>query len=192
MQFFLQRISSYSGMQLKNSFSEHLLILQSPYLPQKKLKNLILKKQFNLTETGLLEATQVHQVDSDFFSASYSGDWLFLGISKQKVGVDLEMIKPRDSSLLQKYSYELETYFGKGDWTAFYLLRTAKEAILKASDSNDLELIDHILLLSVENKHQKIWNLDFGRELTFLFQGQDWKVQSAEDGEKARSIALLP
>lgn len=66
------------------------------------------------------------------------------------------MIKPRDSSLLQKYSYELKTYFGKGDWTAFYLLRTAKEAILKASDSNDLELIDQILLLSVEGKHQKI------------------------------------
>lgn len=192
MQFFLKRISKNSVEKENQTFSSSFLqTLTPPYLPQKKIKNLILKEHFHLTETDLQSANLHHKRKSDFFSASYSRNWLLLGISKEKIGVDLEVIKPRDKSLLNTYKAELETHFWIADWNHFYLLRTAKEAILKASDSENLDTIHKISLNSAEKKIQKIWNKTFSRELTFSFQKKTWKVRNFEDWEKAYSITFF-
>lgn len=192
MQFFLKRISKNSVEKENQTFSSSFLqTLTPPYLPQKKIKNLILKEYFHLSESDLQTANQHHKRKSDFFSASYSGDWLLLGISKEKIGVDLEIIKPRDESLLNAYKAELGTYFWIADWNHFYLLRTAKEAILKASDTKNLDTIHEISLNSAEKKIQKIWDKTFGQELIFSFQKKTWRVRSFEDWEKAYSITFF-
>lgn len=112
MQIFLKQITKdflhKAELNLSSSF---LQTLTPPYLSQKKIKNLILKEYFHLSESELQTTNQHHQRKSDFFSASYSGDWLLLGISKEKIGVDLEIIKPRDESLLNAYKAELGTHF---------------------------------------------------------------------------------
>lgn len=192
MQIFLKQITKdflhKAELNLSSSF---LQTLTPPYLSQKKIKNLILKEYFHLSESKLQTANQHHQRKADFFSASYSGDWLLLGISKEKIGVDLEIIKPRDESLLNTYKAELGTHFWIADWSHFYLLRTAKEAVLKASDSENLDAIHKISLNSAEKKIQKIWDKTFSRELTFSFQKKNWKVRSFEDWEKAYSITFF-
>ena len=112
MQFFLKRISKNSVEKENQTFSSSFLqTFTPPYLPQKKIKNLILKEHFHLSERDLQTANQYHKRKSDFFSASYSGEWLLLGISKEKIGVDLEIIKPRDENLLNMYKSELEAHF---------------------------------------------------------------------------------
>lgn len=81
------------------------------YFSARLYKNFFLKHTYRLHEAELLEANTKHQRKSDFFSASYSGEWLLLGISKEKIGVDLEIIKPRDENLLNTYKAELGTHF---------------------------------------------------------------------------------
>lgn len=192
MQFFLKRISKNSVEKENQTFSSSFLqTLTPPYLSQKKIKNLILKEHFHLSESDLQSANLHHKRKSDFFSASYSGDWLLLGISKEKIGVDIEVIKPRDQNLLNTYKAELGTHFWIANWNHFYLLRTAKEAILKASDSENLDDIHKISLHSRKKKIQKIWNKTFNQELTLSFKKKTWKVRSFEDWEKAYSITFF-
>lgn len=183
----------FSESVMQSEFSSTFLqkLSKQNYFPAKLYRNFFLKHAYRLSETELLKANTKHKRKSDFFSASYSGESLLLGISKEKIGVDLEIIKPRDKSLLNTYKAELGTYFWIADWNHFYLLRTAKEAILKASDSENLDVIHKISLNSAEKKIQKIWDKTFGRELIFSFQKKTWKVRSFEDWEKAYSITLF-
>lgn len=98
---------------MQASFSSDFLekLKKQSYFSTRLYKNFFLKHSYRLSETELLEANTKHQRGSDFFSASYSGDWLLLGMSKEKIGVDLELIKPRDESLLKTYEKELKTHF---------------------------------------------------------------------------------
>lgn len=172
----------------KNLSASFLQTLTPPYLPQKKIKNLILKEQLNLSETDLQITNKFHKRESDFFSASYSWDWLLLGISKQKIGVDIEVIKPRDESLLKTYENDLKTHFWRADRNTFYLLRTAKEAILKASDTKNLDRFSEIKPLSVEKQTQTIGNLPFTWAIHCSFQGETRLVYSHENKELAWSL----
>lgn len=183
----------FSESVMQSEFSSTFLekLRKQAYFPARLYKNFFLKHSYRLSETELLEANTKHKRKSDFFSASYSGDWLLLGISKEKIGVDIEVIKPRDQSLLNAHKAELGTHFWIADWNHFYLLRTAKEAILKASDSENLDTIHEISLNSTKKKIQKIWDKTFSRELIFSFQKKTWKVRSFEDWEKAYSITLF-
>lgn len=185
----IEKISKNKIKKSEKIFSSSFLqTITPPYLPQKKIKNLILKEYFHLSETDLKTANQLHKRESDFFSASYSGDWLLLGMSKEKIGVDLELIKPRDESLLKTYEKELKTHFWRADRNTFYLLRTAKEAILKASDTNNLDRLAEIELLSAEKKTQMIKNLPFTWAIHCSFQGKNRLVYSHENKELAWSL----
>mgnify|MGYP000886815372 CR=1 FL=1 len=98
---------------MQSEFSQTFLkkLSKKAYFPARLYKNFFLKHNYRLSETELLKADTKHKRKSDFFSASYSGDWLLLGISKEKIGLDLEIIKPRDESLLNSYKAELESHF---------------------------------------------------------------------------------
>lgn len=193
--FLLQKAPfPFSEKMMKSDFSSLFLknLEKQNHFPAKLYKNFFLKHTYRLSEAELLKSNAQHQRNSGFFSASYSWDWLFLGISKEKIGVDVEQIKPRDESLLKTHENELKTHFWTVDRKGFYLLRTAKEVILKASATNNLDHIAEIKLLSSQKKNQMIWNLAFTWELRFSFQERIWKVWSFEDGEKAYSLTILP
>ncbi len=180
----------FSKKEMKADFSSSFLdsLEKLPYFPARCYKNFFLKHTHRLNETELQTANQLHKRESDFFSASYSGDWLLLGMSKEKIGVDLELIKPRDESLLKTYEKELKTHFWRADRNTFYLLRTAKEAILKASDTNNLDRLAEIELLSAEKKTQMIKNLPFTWAIHCSFQGENRLVYSHENKELAWSL----
>lgn len=156
MQIFLQEFSPTLLQQAELHFSpDFLASLHPPHLDQKKIKNLILQELFDLSEEQLHSANQSYCWDSKFFSASYTDEYLLLSIADQKIGVDLEQIRARSDILLANYQQELEKVFGKVDWSGFYLLWTAREAILKASDTADLDQMEQILFLSLHSEHSE-------------------------------------
>lgn len=156
MQIFLQEFSPTLLQQAELHFSpDFLASLHPPHLDQKKIKNLILQQQLNLSEEQLSLANQSYRWDAKFFSASYTEDYFLLAIAEQKIGVDLEQIRARSDILLANYQQELEKVFGKVDWSGFYLLWTAREAILKASDTADLDQMEQILFLSLHSEHSE-------------------------------------
>lgn len=93
-----------------------------------------------------------HYFEGQYFSSSYSGAWLFFALAERKLGVDVEVIKSRSSLLLDAVEAELKRLFCKADWKSFYLLWTAKEAILKRWDAKSLDLMDQISFSAVEKK----------------------------------------
>lgn len=188
MQLILQKPLPNLIFEAEHHFSSNFLNTLSPsYLGLRKIKNLILKQQFKLNESKLKQANKDHQYKDQFFSASYSGDWLLLGICPHKIGVDIEILKPRNKLLLKKYASELEILW-ESSRNHFYTLWTAKEAILKASNSNNLDLIDQIKLLKKEKKTDYIDQLSFDLQLTFEFQQSHRNIQSGSNETLVRSI----
>lgn len=191
MYIFLQKNDFQDTKNIEKNLSLAFLeTLKPPYLEQKKIKNLILKQHFKLNEKELLEANKTHRWKSDFFSSSYSWEWLLLGIAQEKIWVDLELIKPRSDILLKKYEKELKSAFWKAERNGFYLLRTAREAILKAANNKNLDLIERTELLSIQKKKEEHWWLPFDWELIFSFQDRKWTVQSCENWTIAYSLCL--
>lgn len=189
----LQRINRDNLQKVEENLSSSFLqTLTPPYLPQKKIKNLILKEHFKFNEDQLVNANLYHKRESDFFSASYSWDQLLLGIAKEKIGVDLELIKSRDQSLLKVHEKELKYSFCKADWNTFYRLRTAREAILKVTDTQNLDLIDQSIFLWMKKISERIWDIYFDYELNFAREDKELSVKSFKKGELIWAITFLP
>lgn len=120
-----------------------------------------------------------------------------LGIAEEKIGVDIELIKPRSEALLEKWADELEL-LGAKNWENFYRIWTAKEAILKASDQANLDKVEEIGLTNREKidiknqtfsffeKHKKakkskkreMQEMYFDLQMQLTFAGKEWQVQS--------------
>lgn len=86
--FLLQKIPfPFSESMMQVCFSSDFLgkLRKQSYFSTRLYKNFFLKHTYRLSETELLEANTKHHRGSDFFSASYSGAWLLLGISKEKI-----------------------------------------------------------------------------------------------------------
>ncbi|MDO4714391.1 MAG: 4'-phosphopantetheinyl transferase superfamily protein [bacterium] len=178
---------------MQTEFSSAFLtdLKEKAHFPQRLYKNFWLKKQWRCSETELLQANQTYQRGSDFFSASYSGEWLFLALSQEKIGVDLEIIKPRSPELLEKYSPALQHHFQVSDRNYFYLLWTAKEAVLKASNRNNLDLIENISLSSAQVQKQRIGQFSFHWQIQLDFEGKSYIVWSGIQDQLCYSLASL-
>lgn len=115
-------------------------------------KACLLQESFACSEAQLLQAMEEHYFEGQYFSSSYSGAWLFFALAERKLGIDVEVIKSRSALLLDAVEAELKRLFCKADWKSFYLLWTAKEAILKRWDAKSLDLMDQISFFAVEKK----------------------------------------
>lgn len=82
-----------------------------------------MKKSFYLSEENI------------YWSLSYSDEYIVAVVGKKSIGIDIEKIKERDSSLL-----ELLPKKTNKNWLFFYRFWTAKESIIK---KNNLILADH-------------------------------------------------
>ena len=100
-----------------------------------------------------------------FWSISHKKDLIFVGISSPgTIWVDIEVIKPRDESLLDIFSEkEYEILWWK-NWTNFYTLWTAKEAIIK-KNLWKLDDMKNLVLEKVENIENKIWWIIFTKKI---------------------------
>jgi phosphopantetheinyl transferase len=66
-----------------------------------------------------------------FWSISHSQDHVLVGVSNQPIWVDIEVIRPRDESLFDSFSQQEWDILGERAWESFYILWSAKEALVK-------------------------------------------------------------
>lgn len=182
MQIFIQR---FNQNQIQNS--------DFPYFLHKKTKKLMLSQhyQLDLDDPKLARIEANHGQKSDFFSASYSDTWMLLAFDQEKVGVDIELLKPRNPSLLQKWAWEVKTR-GKDGREGFYRLRTAKEATLKANNAKNLDHIWEITLIETKNTSEVAWEVHFDQILTLEWRNHRYEVRSFKHKEIIGAICIIP
>jgi 4'-phosphopantetheinyl transferase len=72
--------------------------------------------------------------DGNYWSLTHKPKYVAAVISKERVGIDIEEIKPRQESLFRLVASDREWDLGKGEpWYTFFRYWTAKEATLKAN-----------------------------------------------------------
>lgn len=166
----------------------------SPYALHKQTKNQILIDHYQLWENdwALLEQIEKsHGKKSDFFSASYSDRWLFLVFSEEKIWVDIEQVRPRASSLLDKRSKELQLLWEE-NWDNFYRLWTAKEALLKATNTENLDQIWNIQLVKVKNTSEPSFQVHFDKILFLELNNQQYEVRSFCHEDLIGAVCIIP
>lgn len=96
-------------------------------------------------------------------------DWVcFVWVYKDKIWVDIEVVKERDISMFNYFSEkEWEIVWWKS-WEHFYILWTAKESIIKYNLWK-LDNITNIILISFKIKNKIIDKIVFDYELCFDF-----------------------
>jgi 4'-phosphopantetheinyl transferase len=71
--------------------------------------------------------------DGNYWSLSHKSKYVAAVVSKEKIGIDIEEIKPRSESIFSLVASEVEWELGKDrSWCTFFRYWTAKEATLKA------------------------------------------------------------
>lgn len=166
----------------------------SPYAPHKQTKNQILINHYQLWENDWVLLEQIeknHGKKSDFFSASYSDRWLFLAFSEEKIWVDIEQVKPRTSSLLDKRSEELQLLWGE-NWENFYRLWTAKEALLKATNAENLGQIWNIQLVKGKNTSEPSFQVYFDKIFILELNNQQYEVRSFCHEDLIGAVCIIP
>ena len=89
---------------------------------------------FGLNEYGkpvLIKPDGIH------FNISHSGEWVACAVADSPVGIDIEMIKPVDYKIAERFFSEKESFFliNQSEETRlkyFYMLWTLKESYIKA------------------------------------------------------------
>ena len=166
----------------------------SPYTLHKQAKNQILIDHYQLWENNwflLGQIEQNHGRKLDFFSASYSDRWLFLAFSEEKIWVDIEQVRPRASSLLDKRSEELKLLWEE-NWENFYRLWTAKEALLKATNTENLDQIWNIQLVKVKNTSEPSFQVYFDKILFLDLNNQQYEVRSFCHEDLIGAVCIIP
>lgn len=183
MEFFLQKFDEPIGGKS-----------DSPYALHKQAKKQILIKHYQLWENDWVLLEQIeknHGRKSDFFSASYSDRRLFLAFSQEKIWVDIEQVRPRASSLLSKRSEELKFLWGE-NWENFYRLWTAKESLLKATNTENLDQIWNIQLVKEKNTSEQSFQVHFDKVLLLELNNQQYEVRSFCHEDLIGAVCVIP
>ncbi len=70
-------------------------------------------------------------VNGNYWSLSHKPNYVAAVVSKNKVGIDIEEIKPRDELLFARVASDKEWELKERTWDTFFRYWTAKETILK-------------------------------------------------------------
>lgn len=65
------------------------------------------------------------------WSITHKSPWVAVAISRHPIGIDLETLVERDTALFSFFSSGEWDILGSRDWLRFYMLWTAKEAVIK-------------------------------------------------------------
>jgi len=120
-----------------------------------------------------------------FWSISHKKDLVFVGVSDRKIGLDVELIKPRDESLLNIFSENEYKILWWKTWENFYILWTGKEAIIKKKLWK-LDNMKKLVLEKVESCKYKISWVNFTKKLIISWNN----ISNCVDWSKVLSISL--
>ncbi len=192
MQLLLQKIDKNEKENLEKSFSDSFLkIIQPPYYNQKLYKFLTYKEYFKADEETLLKIDSEHYYQWKYVSTSYTWDTIFLAISEEKIGIDVEEIKERSQEMLDFFSDDEYAFIWEKSRKNFFLLRTAEECLIKTSNACFFEDWKNVKIKSYEKKNQEISGIKFSREWIMQLHDKQYKVYSWITDNKVYSIWLL-
>ena len=125
-----------------------------------------------------------------FSSISHKEEVVFIWTDSKKLGVDLEIYKERDESILDSFSkLEYKKVLWKS-WDSFYLLWTAKESIIKLLGLS-LDDMNKITLQSFQKNDRIISEIKFSYDMIFYYSSIEIKVFSWTNKNYYFSIANL-
>ena len=107
-----------------------------------------------------------------YWSLSHSENYLAFIISDTPTGIDIAEYEERDDALLALHKEEEYALLGGRNWHNFYLLWTAKEAIIKSI----WWILDDMKNISVR---ERTWNLDH----FFEFHGSLYTINHIQDSD---------
>ena len=102
-------------------------ILEKSSNPSKRAKEIVFEK---LNTPVLYEESGKPYTDKAYISISHSGDIVLVGFCSSPIGVDIEILRPYDFRLIDRYFSKDEKAFIKCD-EDFFTVWTVKEAYLK-------------------------------------------------------------
>lgn len=179
---------------IREEFSKKFILsLRGPYIEQRLIKFGYLDGYFApTTETSLKKIDKEHYYNWEYFSASYSWDWILFMVADQKIGVDIERIRRRSLILLDWFDEDYYQMLGLWKtWYAFYTLWTAEEALLKALDLKKMEDIKSFELIDWAEKKTTFRDITFTRKLFFRWPDEtEYTVYNWENSEVSYSIAF--
>ncbi len=134
--------------------------------------------------------------DPCYSSISHKKDLIFIWVSENKIWVDIEIVKQRDISILEKFtSDEYEKLSQQGPlgpcnkWTHFYTLWTAKEAIIKY-ETLLLDDMEDIILYSVDMFCKNISWVNFFNKLLFQYKNKLFTIYNWHKKNIAFSVCI--
>lgn len=104
--------------------------------------------------------------DGICWSITHKFPWVAAAVSREPVGIDLEVRCKRDPALFSLFTEKEWNLLGKRDWLPFYLLWTAKEAAIKRERAT-IDALCNIRLVA--------WR---GSDLLLQYHGKDISVRS--------------
>jgi phosphopantetheinyl transferase len=120
-----------------------------------------------------------------FWSISHKKDLVFVWISDKRLGIDLEIIKKRNKSLLDNFDDKEYKLLWWKNWENFYILWTGKEAVIKYNLWK-LDDMENLKLEKIKKVEKEIWWINFDKKLII-----SWKVvYNLVDKDKVLSVCL--
>ena len=125
--------------------------------------------------------------DKNLWSVSHKNWVAFVWVSRWEIGIDIEIMKPRDDSLFITFrNEEYEVLWGK-DWENFYTLWTAIESIIKYERLTDY--VDGMYkLIYMNHIEENIWGVTFQKRLIFQNGKKKYEVFSSKTEKLCYSI----
>jgi len=150
----LKKAEKYFPQKYRENFSDESLAARF-LISQKVKKEFGIENFFpRFKKSG---APKIYQ--NIFFSLSHKESFVAVAIGKQKIGIDLEILKQRDEILWKRFSENEWEILGEKNWRNFYFLWTAKEALIKKL-TLDLDALGEIFL---QNEKQNQLVLQFNK-----------------------------
>ena len=127
------------------------------------------------TEVKKLKSLQKRKNGEIFFSISHKKNYVAVAISRKEIGIDLEILQERDKSLFNYFTEKEWSNLEGKNWQNFYILWTAKEALIKK-----LQLkLDNLRDINLIKKE--------GDKLTLQFARKNFLVESFRKGGLLRT-----
>ncbi|MBS9784439.1 4'-phosphopantetheinyl transferase superfamily protein [Candidatus Gracilibacteria bacterium] len=162
IQLFIQHFSEAQKGGTNDIFPKYFF---EKYSPQQ-----IQARKLVYEQTGILFADNFQQGNT-YRSFSYTKNMMFIGIAEEKIGVDIEKGKIRDTSVFQYHSMQEYQLFGGKNWENFYRLWTIKESCIKYLGLQ-LDDMKDIFVKHIEKKQRSINKITFDTQTQSHYKNQ--------------------
>ena len=190
MQLIVKKVEKNEVENMEKSFSEDFLkSINPPYYNQKLFKFFTYKEYFKVDDEKILSKIDLeHYYEWQYVSTSYTWDWIFLAIADKKVWIDIEEIKERSQEMIDFFSKEEYDILWEQSRENFFILWTAEECIIKASNACFFEDWKNVKIKSLEKKDQEVSWIQFWWEWIIQLHEKEYKVLTWIAENKVYSI----